>query len=605
MSEETIAALEPPKSEPTEPQLPTTSTKATDFVSKPPTINKKGKEIEENTPSPPLTRYMSDSPSANQTPSQALKWWRDIPQWARDRCIAYVYRDWPILKILDFGQKKDLRDKGLEADDNYIDKVTEPFNHVMDLFDRYGSGDYHLVISDVVHDKRILCTVWIRENWRDFRDHPPTDRRIDKVENLAMEEKGNAAYLAYLRSKGKLPDPIKQEAVREANMADAAVATSATGILGQVVNRVLDEKSNGKEGYASVIGEVLDVMKENMPKQEDPIDNATKMFQLFKTMMPESKESGSHDSTLLGLLITSISDNAKNTMAMQAENTKTVMAMQAENAKMLMSMQAERLNDMREIIASLKPAASEGEDKTAGSSGTSVKTFLAEFVETAGVLGFSKKGVVTEAASGAFDWKAQLPEILDSGGKILGTIVRAWEIKSMLDARAANPNAPIIVQAPQPQLQPQAQPVPATSEPVTENGAEGEGPDQFMLQMLVQGFLNHFKNGWGGDTFAEWLIAGTDQATYENLKSQGPQALTLMLNQIPVTAQEITGKEALLTQFIDEFMRAAEIRAAQDAEDEEGEGEGEGEGEPPEEIPVPAVNGPAKVVRTVKPKAVG
>jgi hypothetical protein len=174
----------------------------------------------------------------------------------------------------------------------------------------------------------------------------------------------------------------------------------------------------------------------------------------------------------------------------------------------------------------------------------------------------------------------------------------------MLDARAANPNAPIIVQAPQPQLQPQAQPVPATSEPVTENDAEGEGPDQFMLQMLVQGFLNHFKNGWGGDTFAEWLIAGTDQATYENLKSQGPQALTLMLNQIPVTAQEIAGKEALLTQFIDEFMRAAEIRAAQDAEDEEGEGEGEGE-EPPEEIPVPAVNGPAKVVRTVKPKAVG
>lgn len=544
------------------------------------------------TPNPPFKIYSSTGPSASQYPNQLIKWWGEIPKWAQNRLIAYVYRDWPILVNLTAEEKKAHRDANQDVDDNYIDKISEPFKSVDDLFDRYGSGDYHFILGDVVVEKRNLATAYVRESWRDFRSHPPVDRRIDKVENLDMAEKTNASYIAYLRSKGKLPDQQKMET----NMAEATAVSTVTGILGQVVNRVMDDKKNNDndsgKGYASVIGEVMGVMKENMPKQESPLDNVDKMVGILDRLRPVKAE-GSSENGLLSIVIASIS-----------ENSKQMLAAQAENAKLLMQMQNERIADMRAMVEALKPSANPNPvTGTPVAPAESAKEYVKELLEMASVLGLRRGGAAaTEAATGAFDWKAQLPDILDSGGKILGTLVRAWEIKSMMDARAANPNAPIIVQAPQPQVQaPAPQTVTATGEPVTESdNSNSDGPDPFMLQLLVQGFLNHFKNGWGGDTFAEWLIAGTDQATYENLKSQGSQALTLMLNQIPVTAQEITGKEALLTQFIDEFMRAAEIRAAQDAEDEAGEG---GE-EPPEEIPVPAVNGPAKVVRTVKPKAV-
>jgi hypothetical protein len=575
-----------------EPVTTESTVETTPEPAKAPPAKKASQSPPPSTPNPPYKTFYTAHPNPKQWPQQLINWWTELPTWASDRMIAYVYRDFPVLKVFSYEQKKAGKEAGLDVDDNYIDKLAKPPQSTVDFFDRYGSGDYHFVLSDVTHEKRILATCHIRENWRDFRKHPPTDRRIDKTENVDMDEKGNAGYIAYLRSEGKLPNQMKEQT----SMAEATAVSTVTGLLGQVVGRVMDDKktdSDAGKGMATVIGEVMGVMKENMPKQESPLDNVDKMVGILDRLRP-AKPEGNGENGLLSIVIASIS-----------ENSKQMLAAQAENAKLLMQMQSERISDMRAIIESLKPSANPNlVTGTPVAPAESAKEYVKELLEMASVLGLRRGGAAAaEATTGAFDWKAQLPEILDSGGKILGTIVRAWEIKSMLDARAANPNAPIIVQAPQPQLQPQAQSVPATSEPVTENGAEGEGPDQFMLQMLVQGFLNHFKNGWGGDTFAEWLIAGTDQATYENLKSQGPQALTLMLNQIPVTVQEIAGKEALLTQFIDEFMRAAEIRAAQDAEDEEGEGEGEGE--PPEEIPVPAVNGPAKIVRTVKPKAVG
>ena len=601
----TIAEEKPPEP----PKRAPSSGKAANFASnKPaepiPDNKKKLSEKLPDTPTPPNTRYYTGSNSASQAPSQALKWWRDVPSWAQSRMIGYVYRDWPILTTLNLTQKKDLRDKGFEVDDNYIDKLVEAPEHVTDLLDRYGAGDYHIVLSDT-HGGRILCTIWVRENWRDFRANPPTDRRIDKIGNVAFEEKGNAVYIAYLRSLGKIEDPNQAKKQQEnTSMAEATV----TGILGKVVDKAFEDKPKDEssntmvQGVVDMMGSAFRAVQEQMPKQTDPLEQTDKVLTLLQKLQPPKSE-GDGDG---GMVMTVVQLMLKN---VESNNQLVLKNMETNNA-MLQQMNEARINDMKARMDDLKElllanrANPTAAPATPVNAATSAKEYVEEILSMAKALGLHRSGGggVGDAAA-PFDWKASLPDLMDSGAKLLQTIIGAWQMKAAMDARAANPNAPIVIQQPQVQAAPETQPTAPAAQEATQNG-NGDAADlaQF-LGFIEKPFINHFQNGWGGESFADWLIAGTDKLTYNQVCSNGVDTLAALLQNYGPIAQVVAGKELLLRQFIEDFMVDPDQRADSDEGDP-----GEVFEEQPTVIPfsgVPRTATPTAVVRPVRAKGTG
>jgi hypothetical protein len=571
------------------------------------------------TPNPPFKSYWSESPNRLQYPNQLLNWCREIPTWAQNRLMFYIYRDWPVLLRIEPEMKKAAKDAGLDPDDNYIDKLAKPFNDIQELLDRYGSGDYHVLVIDDVVEKRILATIWVREHWREFRSHPPTDKRIDDTKNIVMEEKTNASYIAFLRSKGKLPDQIKQEV----NMAEAKTVDGALGLLGKFVDNALESKKETPDGNMStVVGEIVNVMggaykqiQENLPKPVDPIENFSKIATLMKELQPATREDGS--SGMMAMFMTMITENNKAA---------------AESNRMIMQMQESRISDLKEIVTALRPSTpAPPAPGTPGAPPPSAKDVLKDVLEMSTLLGL-RRGPTTSAVSdsGPMDWKSMLPDILESGSKIIGSLIQGYQIKTLADARAANPNAPIVMQAPTPMQQqnqnqnpsqPQIQngtPVPAEAE-----GVDGSESDDLVgfLSFIEKPFINHFLNGWGGDGFAEWFIAGTDHATYDQVRGMGAGTITTILKAHAPIAAVVAGKDMMLQQFVEEFLKDPDEGEGESGGEGEGEGGNEGEdaGDPGEvyepqtqvvmesltmpPTPAPSIVRPGPV-RTIKPKPV-
>ena len=94
-------------------------------------------------PRPPFTVYKSDATNPHQKSKAFYSWWNALPSWAKDRSLLYVYRTWPILKMI---QEDTEGNKEL----GYIDKVSgsEPVQDDVDLLHKYGAGSYFMRFNE-------------------------------------------------------------------------------------------------------------------------------------------------------------------------------------------------------------------------------------------------------------------------------------------------------------------------------------------------------------------------------------------------------------------------------------------------------------------------
>ena len=180
-------------------------------------------------------------------------YWKELPTWAKDRAILYVYREHPILL-------PPPEVDGKAEYFKYIDKISgnEPLDGEIDLLNRYGCGSYFLLFNDVESHgrERTVCVVNVSGvGGSDYRSNPPGDQRIDDVGQVDLAHPANKAYVSYLRANGKLPDPGQEEK-------DMAVVASVE----KTVDRVLDENQK-------LTQQLLDMAKERREEPAKPVES--------------------------------------------------------------------------------------------------------------------------------------------------------------------------------------------------------------------------------------------------------------------------------------------------------------------------------------------
>lgn len=517
------------------------------------------------TPSPSYKKYFSDSPHDNQKPGVFLAWWRQLPQWAKDRLTIYVYRLWPVLKIIEKDEDATTRNNQEYA---YIDKLGEPPETIARLQDMYGAGDYKLIVNDDVKDKRTLCIVYVKENMRDLKNSPPTDRRIDNPENVELDDPANKSYVQYLRSKGKLPEQVSARE-KQANMAETTALGQMTGMMGKMMDKMIEDRGrdNSKQPTSDKVVEVVasaavkgqELMLESMKRVDqlrgeipDPMESIERVVSIVDKLRPPAKEGGGESTAA---------------MAQMTEMFKTVLTIQSSRAE-----RAEQKVD--QLLEKLATRGNPADGEVAAKTG--VKESVGEFLSLAEALGW-KRGGGAVAAAPETGWADRLPDIMESGAKILGTVMQGWAAiqhqqavrDAQKQAQAMGMPVPMPQAQPMPQPQPQAQPqhqalAGAANGVVNPDQSASEAADfAAFMESIKDALLNHIDQDLGGAQFAEWLIDSRrdGKVIYKQIAGQGPMVLLAALRGYPPIGQELVGKDLVVNQFVEDFCKMEEIRA--------------------------------------------
>jgi hypothetical protein len=514
------------------------------------------------TPTPPFKRYWSDAPNTSQKPQKLLDWLGELPTWATDRLDVYVGRTWPVLKYITVDEKNATKMAGEEVEQNYIDKVGGQgiFKKIQDLEDRYGAGDYKLIVTDNVVEKRKIAEAYIREGWRDIRAHPPSDRRIDKPESLEMAEKSNQSYIAYLKGKGLLPEQQESRG-KEADMEQATALNRMAGLVERVVDRAQAPREDGgksadvvaeaaKQGFA-IMAKAQEMAQATVQASKteavDPMANMERMIGFVDKVRPPQQT----DSGMMGMFMTQIMEMNKTIMGIQNERI-------AFAEKMVMEMRSN---------PQVGAGGGGGVAGAAPGGGDALESGLERVFKIAERLGLKMPGA--RAAAEAVDTKAgiieALPDILTAANGLFATGVNAYQ--AFVYQQAIQRGAVVQMQPPQPMPMPTPAPTPQPNQATPQAIPSGAGPvegeaaaagdDGYLdfMRLITRPVLNHINRGLGGDQFAEFLIDLTDVATYEQIKAQGGETFSMALNTFEPIAREIRGKDLVVRKFVDEFMK--------------------------------------------------
>lgn len=497
------------------------------------------------TPRPPYNNYYTEAPGDQRKPAAAVEWVTKLPEWVKKRLVVYVYRLWPLL----VATQDTAGAAGVtKSEYAYIDVIAgEDFiTNITDLMDRYGAGDYKLIVNDDLVEKSTLMTVNVREHWRDLRQHPPTDRRIDNVENVEMSDPSNKSYIEYLKSRGKLPEQ-QMSREREADMAEATAVREVTGMMGKMLDKAMDNNKGGSGGGPDpAVSKTLEVMAAALQNayasmgaaKEDPMIALNRMVDVMQKLKPEPKVEDDK--------------NKKSDNSMLSE----LMEMNRTLSTTITNMQNERLAQSEKMLGELLQKAANPQPTAAAGSGIDqLMGDMEKIAKMRELLG------VGEGGGGKESWIDNLPALMRGFGTILNNGVVAYQTYVMAQQMRVNPNyAPNMPQAAKPEEPAAEQEIAPTGQAL--QAAENPGPGGLLwfLSTIERPFIRFFSEGRGGVAFAEVLVDDIhDRATYDSLVENGPEVMKQTLMNYPGTARILAGKERVLDKFIEEFMSAGKL----------------------------------------------
>jgi hypothetical protein len=539
--------------------------------------------VTQKTPRPMYKRFYTDAANANQKPAACFKWCRALPKWAQERLTFYVYRDWPTLK------NPELDMVGVKEDNIYIEKMAECPETVTSLLDAFGAGDYRIFINDQMVDMQNIAEIHIREGWRNVVQNPPTDRRIDDVDNVDLESSANKSYIQYLKNKGKLPEQVAQRE-KGASMAEATATAQMAGLLRDLISAKRDDKGNN-DTTATVVKEVTsvlgdankhasEIMKQGYESIEkvraqqttvDPIEYIKAAAELMRPQQVVQGDGG--NSQVVDMLKSFLETESRRTEAAE-----------------------KRANDLMDKLLTDRVQAQNPPPQAPVTQPDALATTKATIESVMGIA--SALGLKAGGGGGGSDvgekvvwWKEALPDMMQSGASVIQNITQLI----MANQRRQMPQQPPMPQhvvpqefIPQPQqIQPQPIQEPTPTDEVQLENQQEQEQEQMNLAAFMKfageikrPLMNHINRNLGGAAFAQWVIDTYDDATYQQMKMQGSEMLVEGLKMYPPIWEELEPKVSLLPQFVDEFMRMEEIVQAEEMaqmEDQEDEEDEEGE----------------------------
>jgi len=505
-------------------------------------------------PRPKFTIFKSDSTNGSQRTRAFYNWWNDLPTWAREKTILYVYRDWPVLKALPEDSK----------DFAYIDKISgeEPLTDDLDLLNRYGCGRYKLMFNEQPGGN--LCVAYAYSLGNDMKSYPPTDRRISDIENIDDSHPDNRSYIEFLKMRGIW----KKEG--EGEMATATVVDRVLDQNRELTDKVIKSAQQAQQTPPKNDGVSLDqAMRMGMEVVADASKRSNEIMQktfeqarsIQDDRTPAVPSAPAVDPMQLAIQLVTLIQQGK------SEGNKEVEMLRGQLAQL----QQEQLRMMSDQLKTLTERLTSNTSPNATNPFSSIQEGMKAMREMKSVVDDisgntgNDKGVVEEVA-GAIGpaWLGKYAPLIQQGFSVVDSFFRyraamsGAPMPNMPPQQYPTSPQPSFPQNPQgyPQQQyaPPAPPAPGLSAPPLPAGFP---PELANLLMRISRSLHYHLadiNATGTD-FASWFMSGEGDETYAEVRGFGAEGIVGALQAFPVTNQILVQFPAERVQmFVTEFV---------------------------------------------------
>jgi hypothetical protein len=510
-------------------------------------------------PTPRFRQFNSDADNSTQRPKHAFKWFLDLPQAFKDRCIWYLYRRHPILVEPPLNEETKF-----PMWPKYIDKIpgADPnqITDESDLLNRYGCGRYELYLNEVDLPKgdegRNILRVFVQSvGGADYRAHPPNDDLINDVSKVDVSHPNNKGYLAYLASIGKLPEQIEKEK-EKADMATATVVESLTTGYKEMADKVLKvaekaaEKANARaDAPAAAPAPTVDPSA-FITAAADTMKDATKM------VMESARGMGMKE---VVEIIEKLKPNNSELMALYAA------MMQRDQARI--DFLEQQILEMRKQPAATAPGNNPSPSAPPAPSSPFAYfrdgvTALREMKTVMDELGGGAAAGVGEEAVAAAKmpwWASMLTGVAPHLVQLADRVIRGMEISRMAPGTVVQPN-PMPVQGQPTPAPAQSAPAPGLPAPTPASAPTDEAIIQQLFTEIRTPLLNHLTDTEltnAGSLFADWFIGGYGEEVYKKVKGYGP-FIAPMLREYAIQAADGSVVKPFdvpqLDKFVEEFL---------------------------------------------------
>jgi hypothetical protein len=520
----------------------------------PPVAEELQQTDERQPPKRQLVRELPSPPKFSMKPEDFFEYWAKMDKKYPSRLLLYVYRMWPVID-------RTLADPNAKKNIGKVDAAWDPANWRQEMLHCYGSGDYKLALTDGALSKSIGQTIVM--NLRDS-EYPPAV----PPDELVMDDPANRSHIEWLRIKGKLDqgeDVANTETVdklasalieqsKQSSKAAAEAAAAKPGEAASVVKETADLIGQAARTSHEMLKNTYQEMETIRKAQTDPAAGLTMIQQLFALMK--------------SLAPTPADATQPAAAGFMAELTKIVDSAAAREAKLngtILELMRGQLQSMEARLQQSQTQPAQGANPQRG-----LKESLQELVDVKDtlrdILGVGSEG--DEGSSGGrprnVPWWAGIAENLATG---LPNAIAAATYNIAL-AKGV-PGAPTPGVGALPAGQPTQPMMPNTPANNPNPGDAAMSMYAEFLQKLEVPLIRHLNEGLSGADFASAMTAWYGDLAYQQIRALGTDSIVALLNSHPPIAKVIAQIPDKFAAFLDQFMRAEEIWAAEEGQDDQ------------------------------------
>jgi hypothetical protein len=526
-------------------------------------------------PAPPQFRFDTDSPRGRR-PEDFFAYWNSLADGYKKWVMCYVYRNWPVIQIM----IPDKKHGGVKPTYQIEKLPGEDVIHSMDeLVQRYGSGDYTLRLNRQKPSQPIaLCTI---RGIRDMEFHPPCYPH-NLMDVLVMDDPANRDFINQLRLKGAWRD----KEMEEQEMAAGEVTQALTG----TIERLSDKLAEKKEPAPAPAASATDAAKETVAMAREVFKEGIELGKATSAAQADAKvaaaQSGQQSPSQALGFFKEVADIIRSTQVASTSATtpatgslgealkeisniySTVLDREAKLHGTIMGMMESRVQGLEKLI----------QDRAAAPAQTQASGQKDDLSASLDKLLSMKEKFNNLFGGGESDEKEdKLPawmSVLQSVTSVLPSVATAALAASYNMAIAKTGNGiPIPPTAPTEQAA-----LPAAAEASTDAGKQPGvatiPPFAVAFLKEIEGpFLNYLNDPEKtGVDFAEVMKKWLGDIKYQAVREAGKDTLIALLHAYPPTATVVSRIPERTSEFLDDFLNAEEILAAEEGDDEPPEG---------------------------------
>ena len=497
-------------------------------------------------------------------------YWNEIEKLFPKRLTGYVYRLNPVID-------RELTQQHLPKEDRVlnIEKLYKPPLDSLEIFHRFGAGDYDIRLNDQARQGASLTRCFLRGE-RDWNRYPP----VLDIRELIMEDPVNQSYIKWARSTGVLKDEDRQGEEDMANVASVeAIGSLVEGMKDMAQQAVEQADKRAETSRADQDGRRstdVDAAAQGMKIVADAATMGTKMIEGAVNRAAQLS-----DPTAQAAVLDKVLDVATKLAGIQtkAQATGEQTPSGGINAGELLKIFMERETRLQSSVLQLTEARFKDLELRVQQPGGTQPNPLDPLAQTRSMLSFFKeldefRGGGDSAPAKTTIWDT-LPKIftgLAALGSVIVTGIHNANVMKTGKGTTMQPQLPAPEnEGEQPPLQIPGQTQPDPANPMAQYHRFLEG-----IRLPMLGMMNDEGRETPGADFADWLMeaqGGGPQGRqfYEGLKAQGPDAIKALFQSYPPLWNQLAQIEAKFDSFLEQFFQHDEIRQAELASEEEPE----------------------------------